>query len=561
MIAAACAVVLIVLARAEVWTADDAFISFRYVDNFLGGLGLTYNSGERVEGFSSFLFLLLLVPAKLIGIRQVVAANAIGIACATIELWLLVRLARRTTGSAWAALIGGVLFATDRIVSVWATGGLETSMHGALLFAAFSLPLSEGRDRAIVPASIVHALLVASRPEGLAFYPVYLVLLMRASSTDAGASWRSSLRRSLNVFLPLVAVLFAARYAYYGAVVANPYRAKVEGVPDTLAFGAGYVQAFAHRMGWLGGAHVLVWAALVGATIWAWRVRRSSDASHAHGVFGPLLAALLYVAVGVVVVVPMGGDYLSDFRFLRPVVGIIAFAVAYTIALVMGWPGGLRSLAGEGADRRLRIAGVAIAIAFLVSHGLRQREGNAIFWDVTPAREHKRSLEVMEDDARRFRTSLFQFAEPGDSLLSDKSGYMGIGHTLRTIDATGLLSHDIARDFYLRPEWSEGGPRERFPGHARWPKVDFMQRERITIIFPKINRRPPTDAEIGPRSPRRHREYPFLHVTVPLESGEFLRFFSTLSPAELEARATRRGIAICWRAPQGPLACAGTPRR
>ena len=42
------------------WLLDDAFIYFRYVDNLLAGRGLVYNAAERLESFSSPLFVLLL---------------------------------------------------------------------------------------------------------------------------------------------------------------------------------------------------------------------------------------------------------------------------------------------------------------------------------------------------------------------------------------------------------------------------------------------------------------------------------------------------------------------
>ena len=37
---------------------DDAFISFRYARNLLEGNGLVWNPGERVEGYSNFLWVL-----------------------------------------------------------------------------------------------------------------------------------------------------------------------------------------------------------------------------------------------------------------------------------------------------------------------------------------------------------------------------------------------------------------------------------------------------------------------------------------------------------------------
>ena len=42
------------------WIGDDAFISLRYSDMFARGEGLVFNSGEWVEGYTNFLWTLLL---------------------------------------------------------------------------------------------------------------------------------------------------------------------------------------------------------------------------------------------------------------------------------------------------------------------------------------------------------------------------------------------------------------------------------------------------------------------------------------------------------------------
>ena len=39
---------------------DDAYISFRYVQNFVDGNGLVFNIGERVEGYTNLLWVLIL---------------------------------------------------------------------------------------------------------------------------------------------------------------------------------------------------------------------------------------------------------------------------------------------------------------------------------------------------------------------------------------------------------------------------------------------------------------------------------------------------------------------
>ena len=49
---------LVWLASVSWFLTDDAFISFRYVHNLLEGHGLVFNPGERVEGYSNFLWVL-----------------------------------------------------------------------------------------------------------------------------------------------------------------------------------------------------------------------------------------------------------------------------------------------------------------------------------------------------------------------------------------------------------------------------------------------------------------------------------------------------------------------
>jgi hypothetical protein len=44
------------------WVFDDAFITFRTIDNFVGGYGLRWNIAERVQTFTHRLWLMVLTP-------------------------------------------------------------------------------------------------------------------------------------------------------------------------------------------------------------------------------------------------------------------------------------------------------------------------------------------------------------------------------------------------------------------------------------------------------------------------------------------------------------------
>jgi len=56
------------------YVVDDSFITFRYVKNFVHGGGLTYNIGERVEGYTNFLWVtcpLIMRPVDMLGLSHI----------------------------------------------------------------------------------------------------------------------------------------------------------------------------------------------------------------------------------------------------------------------------------------------------------------------------------------------------------------------------------------------------------------------------------------------------------------------------------------------------------
>src|SRR5437870_9145345 len=57
---------------------DDAFISFRYAENLVRGYGLVYNPGERVEGYTNFLWVLLIAGFHALGADSLSAAKVLG---------------------------------------------------------------------------------------------------------------------------------------------------------------------------------------------------------------------------------------------------------------------------------------------------------------------------------------------------------------------------------------------------------------------------------------------------------------------------------------------------
>ena len=59
--------------------ADDALISLRYAERFVQGLGLTWNDGERVEGYSNLAWVLATAALHALGMDLISAARVLGI--------------------------------------------------------------------------------------------------------------------------------------------------------------------------------------------------------------------------------------------------------------------------------------------------------------------------------------------------------------------------------------------------------------------------------------------------------------------------------------------------
>ena len=118
---------------------DDAYITFRYSQNFLSGNGLVYNPGEAVLGTTTPLYALLIslialffrgslapYPQLALGIN----AFADGFTCL-----LLMKLARRL-GFPKAGTIGALLWALSPMSVTFAIGGMETSFTILLLMGS-----------------------------------------------------------------------------------------------------------------------------------------------------------------------------------------------------------------------------------------------------------------------------------------------------------------------------------------------------------------------------------------------------------------------------------------
>ncbi len=283
--------------------SDDAFVHFRYVDQLLAGNGLVFNSGQRVEGFSSPLWVALLSLAtsvtRAIGsARQVpeVAQDLGTAAMVGTYVVLLLAMPRVAPLSRWWVLLGATALLWSPFSCVWARSGMETPLVALLVTTAF-LTLSLGKRSIGVPSLVALCWL---RPEG----PLLAASIAVATNAHVRKQFRSLAFLLLGgVVLPTTA-LYLVRRAYYGVWFPNTYHAKMSLGVDFWWRGLGYVvEFFASEGGWLGAAILLV--ALVGR----------------HRALATRLSAV--IAVHTLVVVVVSGDFLWYGRFMMPVLPLL----------------------------------------------------------------------------------------------------------------------------------------------------------------------------------------------------------------------------------------------
>src|SRR6266446_4115614 len=149
---------VILAAGARAWVCDDAYITFRTIDNFARGLGLRWNPAERVQAYTHPLWMALMVGARTATGELFFSSIALSLALSAAALVVFLR---RIAGSADLAGLGLTALLFSRAFLDYSTSGLENPLVHLLLalFLATWLrptPASDGRTfRLVLLASLI----------------------------------------------------------------------------------------------------------------------------------------------------------------------------------------------------------------------------------------------------------------------------------------------------------------------------------------------------------------------------------------------------------------------
>ncbi len=307
---------------------DDAMISMRYAWDFAHGQGLVWNPGEHVEGYTNLLMVLVMaIPNALVEQRLAVlsvqvfgVATLLGIAALTGQIAVLLVPDASPRARAATRLAGFAVPLLYYPLAYWSLLGMETGLLALLLLAAVAALLIYRRSGDLRWArgmAVLLGLCYLTRPESLLLAGLALLaFLAMARTAPAPVTWRQMAAVGLLfAALPLAQHLF--RWWYYdGALFANTYTLKAEGLPldERIGYGWDYTAPFLRE-------HALLLALAAAGIL----LRRRIETA----LLGAMIAALIAYQISV------GGDVpaWTYWRMTAPAMPLV-FALAIA-ALVM----------------------------------------------------------------------------------------------------------------------------------------------------------------------------------------------------------------------------------
>jgi len=391
---------LLILTRLYFWkllpfAIEDAYITFRYARNLTRGLGLVFNAGEKVMGFTSPLWTVWSAAGIALNVEPTVwtRLSTLGLECIALVLVTRMLLEKFGALSAWAFAL---FYASWTFLAAMAMSGMEnTAVFCLLALSAFLV------DRKSRFAGVALGLLALSRPEGAVL----------AGIVALAAPWRQRF-----VALAIALAGFGALTAYYGSPIPQSLTAKAQvyGTPGPWT-----------------GRHWYEW--IVPFAFWRWPATMEGSVLFAMAVVaGPaLVAAVLTLARRRTEAVGLAA---MCFAGLAVWIAYSAFGVAYFAWYLV-----------------LPVATAALLVAIglpMVTRGLWIPVGLLVFlagsWTVGPELYRARGQAEYLGFAAASR-ALGEASHPGETVLLEPIGMIGWGTKLRIVDEIGLVSPWVAK--------------------------------------------------------------------------------------------------------------------
>jgi len=314
VLALVAAVLLLLGIRFFHYIPDDSYITLRYARNVMEGEGFVFNEGQRLEGYTNFLWILMLVCAGKLGASLPLAARTLSFffSCAVLVTAGYGAWANRTgRENGWtqalAIAAAPILLAASPSFLTWSLSGTEIPLFTFLLLLGVVLLLDGRRPES---AFTVFGILGLVRPEGLLFYALAGSILIDGSRNKA-----KMLLTGAAIFALIYAPYLVWKQAYFGELLPNTFYAKRAPAALAIKNGAHYLLGFTTRYGYF----------LVIGLLMLWK---------RTGVNRRAIIPLFFIAAHWLFILLFGGDWMPHYRLLLPTLPLVTLLVSFGLMAI-----------------------------------------------------------------------------------------------------------------------------------------------------------------------------------------------------------------------------------
>ncbi len=300
----------------RMWYLDDVFISMRYARNWVCGNGLVFNNGEQVEGYTNFLWVMLMAFGFKLKQNVVLTARIEGIILSLIVFAVMFRyLMKNVCFPPLIFFLLNILFVSQGAFAVWANSGMETMLFTALITGSVLLIAQPSRRLWLIGlAGFGFALATLTRPEGIFGFVVSACFILCSDMRQ----YNFSRKRLIQVccfsipFIIFYLPYFWWRFHYYGWLFPNTYYAKVDNSAYHIIRGTKYTASFIID-------HIFVISTIAGVLL---------NKDRKNPVIHYFLAIIVIYTCNVIYV---GGDVFPAYRFFTPILPLVYLCFSHGI--------------------------------------------------------------------------------------------------------------------------------------------------------------------------------------------------------------------------------------
>lgn len=239
---------------------DDAMISMRYAWNFSNGLGLVWNPGEYVQGYTNLLMTLLMSIATLVFDKSMavlfIQISGVGflLAIAFVNMNISDYIFKNEScqRQLFLKILSFICALSYYPLTYWSLMGMETGLLAllVLLGVLFAFKYTESKSISdLLLVSGFFGMAFLTRNESVIFAILtwtYIVWEIYTPSPKSNVKDFRQFLTSTSLYLAFVVVQLVFQYLYYGELLPNTYTLKLTGMPllAKIENGFGFITPF-----------------------------------------------------------------------------------------------------------------------------------------------------------------------------------------------------------------------------------------------------------------------------------------------------------------------------